>query len=50
MTDLFGPPPLDQWPKDLRFLYEERWAIRWEAGQYEAEAKAKALLEVWEAR
>lgn len=48
MADLFGPPPLDQWPEPLRFLYEEWWAIRWEAGQDEEAAKAAALVEVWE--
>ncbi|MCX5689584.1 MAG: hypothetical protein NTV94_07335 [Planctomycetota bacterium] len=50
MADLFGPPPLDEWPEPLRFLYEERWAIRWEAGMDEEAAKAAALLEVWESR
>ena len=49
MADLFGPPPLDQWPEPLRFLYEERWRIRfWEAGMDEEAAKAAALVEVWE--
>ena len=48
MADLFGPPPLDQWPEPLQFLYEERWAIRWEAGMDEEAAKAAALVEVWE--
>lgn len=45
MADLFGPPPLDEWPEPLRFLYEERWRIRfWEAGMDEEAAKAAALL------
>ena len=48
MSDLFGPPPLEHWPEPLRFLYEERWAIRWEAGMDEEAAKAAALVEVWE--
>ena len=47
----FTLPPLDQWPEPLRFLYEERWRIRfWEAGQDEEAAKAAALVEVWEKR
>ena len=51
MADLFGPPPLEHWPEPLRFLYEERWRIRfWEAGQDEEAAKAAALVEVWESR
>lgn len=51
MSDLFGPPPLDQWPEDLRFLYEERWRIRyWEGGMDEEAAKSAAMAEVWEAR
>ena len=51
MSDLFGPPPLEHWPEPLRFLYEERWRIRfWEAGMDEEAAKAAALVEVWESR
>lgn len=51
MADLFGPPPLDQWPEELRVLFYERWAIREFCGGQETEAaKAEALLEVWSER
>ena len=50
MPDLFGrvtPPELMS--PEQRYLYEERWAIlHFEAGLPEAEAKAKALIEVQE--
>lgn len=47
MADLFGPPPLEQWPADLRYLYEERAGIKSECMPVEL-AEAHALREVWE--
>jgi hypothetical protein len=43
--DLFPPPPLDQWPADLRDQYYERVAIMAASGVVDPESKA--LADTW---
>ena len=43
-----SPPPPDEWPEDLRYLYFERVAIRhFDGGQELEDAKVAALAETW---
>jgi hypothetical protein len=51
MPDLFGPPPLDQWPAELVVLFYERWGIKQhEGGIPEMEARRQEFAETWERR
>lgn len=49
--DTLTIPPVEKWPADLRYLYEERWAImHFDGGMNEVAAKDAALREIWQLR
>lgn len=40
-------PPLEQWPADLRYEFEERVAIKIDSGTPVERAEAEAMAETW---